>query len=91
MTSTLSSTSGAASATARAMATESGVAPRVTVSVFSSCQAVNPMKPTIMTTISAVPRRKDLSVIRETTSRRVTSSQAGSVVCGRGAHAMASR
>ena len=38
------------------------------------------MKPAIIATISTVPMRKDLSVIRETTSRRVTSSHAGSVV-----------
>ena len=77
MTITLSSTSGAESATTVAMATASGVAARVTSPVFSSCQAVKPMKPTSIATISAVPRRKDLSVIRETTSRRVTSSHAG--------------
>ena len=55
-----------------------GVAARVTVSVRSSCHALNPMNPAISTTMNAVPRRNDLSVIRETTSRRVTSSQAGS-------------
>ena len=63
-----------------AIATASGVAASVTSSVRSSCQAVNPMKPTSIATISAVPMRKDLSVIRETTSRRVTSNHAGSVL-----------
>ena len=51
----------------------------MTVSVFSSCQALNPMKPTSSATISTVPMRNDLSVMRDTTSRRVTSTQAGSV------------
>ncbi len=53
------------------------------------------MKPTIIVTISAVPIRKVLSVIRETISRRVTSSQAGSVssvaVRTSGARAVAAR
>ena len=96
MISTFSSTSGAPSATAVAIATESGVAASVTWSVRSSCHALKPMNPAISTTMNAVPRRKDLSVIRETTSRRVTSSQAGSVLLSvlfsaLGAHAVASR
>ena len=60
----------------------------MTLSVFSSCQAVKPMKPTSIATMSAVPKRKDLSVIRETTSRRVTNSHAGSLLSR---HAVASR